>query len=105
MDRGELTPSTDPIGLRAKCHLTATHRQIQKDIQDHSAQHTVHGWVPERAEKKVPKAEVCPHSFYCTNPSLSPDLVFRQSRAGLGGWGWAAGREPRVWLRLPPGQR
>lgn len=38
VDRRELTPSTDPAGLRTKCQLTTAHQQIQKDLKDHSAQ-------------------------------------------------------------------
>lgn len=52
VDRGELSPSTDPAGLRAKRQLTSTHRQIQKDLKGHSAQPTVHGWVSERLRRR-----------------------------------------------------
>lgn len=84
MDRGELTPSTDPAGLRAKRQLTTTHRQIQKDLRDHSAPPTEHRWVSERAEKKVQRQRFVLIPFIVLTPRFPQTLCSDRAGQALG---------------------
>lgn len=52
VNRGELTPSTDPAGFRAKHQLTTAHRQTQKDLRGHPAPPTRHRWFQRGLRRK-----------------------------------------------------
>lgn len=92
MDRGELTPPTDPEGsqrsLRSTLHFTDGDTEFQRELG-----------------RKCRRQRFVLIPFIVLHPLHSPDLVFRQSWAGLGSWSWATGREPRIRPRFPPDQR
>lgn len=105
MDRSELTPSADPVGLGSwesahhypladpqglpwllstALHLTDGHTEFQRGL-----------------ERKRRRQKFVLIPFIVLHPSFFPDLVFRQSQGGLGSRGWAVGKKPRIRLRLP----
>lgn len=108
MDRSELTspPSADPAGLWVyeSAHWSPPADQEESQRLPSSVPHCTdeHTVFQRGLEKKHGQQRFVLISFIVLHPSLLPDLPFRHSQAGLGSWGRATGREPRIWLGLPP---